>query len=179
MNTKKLNARMIALMGILIALIAILGKMLGIETQFLTISFSFVPTMIMGMLFGPLWTGIGCVLADFLGMALFAKSSFFIGFTFNAFLAGAIYGWFFYQKPVTLKRALGCVLTITLVINLCLTPIWLSIMYGQPLFSWVIWGPRLIKTAIFFPIQTGLVYFFGSVTTLDRIVRRAAIKLNS
>ncbi len=38
------------------------------------------------------------VLADLVGMALFSKTAFFIGFTLNAFIEGAIYGFFFIEK---------------------------------------------------------------------------------
>lgn len=68
---------MITMLGLLIALTVILSRIFGFETQFIKISFEFVPKIIMGALFGPMWTGIGAVLADTIGMMLFARSAFF------------------------------------------------------------------------------------------------------
>lgn len=172
---KQLNTRMIAIMGLLIALQVVLSQVLGIETQYLRLSFSFVPTIIMGMLFGPLWAGIGCVLSDFLGMALFPKAAFFFGFTINAFIGGLVYGYFFYNKPITWKNAIGCTLTNTVIISLILAPLWLAMMYNQPLFSWVIWAPRLIKTVIMLPIQTSLTYLVARMIPLKQLTKRVKL----
>lgn len=73
---KHLDARSITTMALLIAMMVTLSRILGIETQFLKVSFTFIPQIIMGMLFGPFWTGIGAVIADFIGMSLFAKAPF-------------------------------------------------------------------------------------------------------
>lgn len=167
--TKKINAHMITMLGLLIALTVILSRIFGFETQFIKISFEFVPKIIMGALFGPMWTGIGAVLADTIGMMLFARSAFFPGFTLNAFIGGLIYGYFFYQKEVTWKNAILCSLSITIIVSLILTPIWLMIMYNQPITSGVIWGPRVIKALVMFPIQLILNYVVGRALPLKRL----------
>ena len=130
----------------------------------------------MGILFGPFWAGIGGVLADLAGMALFAKATFFIGFTLNAFIEGAIYGFFFYRKEITWKRSFFAVLAVTIVINLVLTPLWLALLYHVPLFSWVVWAPRLLKTVIWFPIQVALTYFVGVGIPYKRLLGPALFK---
>ncbi|GCF93512.1 folate ECF transporter [Enterococcus florum] len=167
---KKMDARSITTMALLIALMVTLSRVLGIETQFLKVSFTFVPEIIMGMLFGPLWSGIGAVVADFVGMALLPKAPFFIGFTLNAFLEGAIYGYFFYKKEITWKNSIQSVLVVNVLINLILTPLWLAIMYSVPLNSWIIWAPRLIKAVIWIPVQSIMTYFLGSVLPYKRWV---------
>ncbi|MDT2673132.1 folate family ECF transporter S component [Enterococcus dongliensis] len=169
---KQLDARSITTMALLIAMMVTLSRILGIETQFLKVSFTFIPEIIMGMLFGPIWTGIGSVIADFIGMSLFAKAPFFIGFTINAFLEGAIYGYFFYKKEITWKNSIQSVLVSTILINLILTPLWLAMMYHVPLNSWVIWIPRLIKTVIWIPIQTAITYFLGGVLPYKQWIAR-------
>ncbi len=168
---QKINVHMVTTMGLLIALIVILSRILGFETQFIKISFEFVPKIVMGMLFGPFWTGVGAVLADTIGMMLFARAAFFPGFTLNAFIAGGIYGYFFYKKEVTWKNAILCAFFNTLIISLILTPIWLSIMYNQPLTSWVIWGPRLVKAAVMLPIQSIMNYFVGRVIPMKQLTK--------
>lgn len=42
-----------------------------------------------------------------------------------------IYGFFFYKKPANWKNAIGSAVAVTLIVNLCLTFLWLSIMYHQ------------------------------------------------
>ena len=140
---RKVDARMIAIMGLLVAMMVVLTRFLGIETQFVRITFAFVPEVVMAMFFGPFWTAIGASLADLIGMALFPKGAFFIGFTINAFVGGLVYGYFFYKKEVTWLNSFLSTLTNTIVISLILTPIWLSIMYNVPLTSWAIWSVRL------------------------------------
>lgn len=168
---RKVNAHMITTMGLLIALMVVLSRIIGFESQYLKITFTFIPEMVMGMLFGPFWTGMGAVIADLIGMALFAKSTFFIGFTLNAFIGGAIYGYFFYNKEVTWKNAILSTLTNTVVIGLILTPLWLAIMYNQPLTSWIIWAPRLIKSVIMLPVQSAMIYFVGRVLPMKRLTK--------
>lgn len=78
MKKHRLDARMIAIMGLLIALMVTLSRLVAIETPFIKISVTFIPQVIMGILFGPFWSGIGAVLADLVGMALFSKSAFLL-----------------------------------------------------------------------------------------------------
>ena len=175
MKKHRLDARMIAIMGLLIALMVTLSRLVAIETPFIKISVTFIPQVIMGILFGPFWSGIGAVLADLVGMALFSKSTFFIGFTLNAFIEGAIYGFFFYRKEITWKNAILATLSVTLIINLFLTTLWLALMYHVPLFSWVVWAPRLLKTVIWLPIQSIAIYYVGRSIPYKKILRSLAI----
>ena len=169
---RKVDAHMIAVMGLLIALMVVLSQILGFETAYLKLTFTFVPELILGMLFGPFWTAVGASVADIAGMILFPKSAYFFGFTINAFVGGLIYGYFFYRLEVTWKRAATVVLLNTLLITLILTPIWLAMMLNIPLTSWAIWSARLMKAVIMFPIQTVLIYFVGRAVPYKRLTRR-------
>ena len=53
MKKHRLDARMIAIMGLLIALMVTLSRLVAIETPFIKISVTFIPQVIMGILFGP------------------------------------------------------------------------------------------------------------------------------
>ena len=103
---KKIDAHIIATMGLLIGLMVVLSQVLGFETQLLKITFDFVPEVVMASLFGPWWTAIGASIADIIGNTLLGKAPFFIGFTLNSFIAGLLYGYFFYKKPITIKNSL-------------------------------------------------------------------------
>lgn len=93
-NEEKIDAHIIATMGLLIGLMVVLSQVLGFETQLLKITFDFVPEVVMASLFGPWWTAIGASIADIIRNTLFRESSFFIGFTLNSFIAGLLYGYF-------------------------------------------------------------------------------------
>lgn len=115
---KKIDAHIIATMGLLIGLMVVLSQVLGFETQLLKITFDFVPEVVMASLFGPWWTAIGASIADIIGNTLLGKAPFFIGFTLNSFIAGLLYGYFFYKKPITIKNSFLCVLCNTLIIKI-------------------------------------------------------------
>ena len=170
---QKMDAHKIALMGLLIAMTIVLSRILGFETTFLKISFQFVPEMVMGMLFGPFWSGIGAGLADVIGMGFFAKAPYFPGFTLNAVIGGALYGWFFYRKEVKWQSAFLVTLINTLLITLFLTPLWLHMMYQVPL-NWAFWSTRLLKAVIMLPVQTALLYYVGQAVPYKRLAKRFA-----
>ncbi|BCA84580.1 folate ECF transporter [Enterococcus saigonensis] len=171
MLKKKIDAHFIATMGLLIGLMVVLSQVLGFETQLLKITFDFIPEVVMASLFGPFWTAVGAAVADIIGNTLLGKAPFFIGFTLNSFIAGGIYGYFFYKKPITIKNAFLCVLCNTLLISLCLTPIWLSMMYKIPLTDAKLWSIRLLKAVIMLPVQTGLIVFFGNALPFKRLAK--------
>ena len=109
-------------------------------SQILEIGFSFVAVAASAYLYGPWLAGL---------------SGFFIGFTLNQFLLGFIYGCWLYKKPVTLWRCAAACLSVVLVLNLFLTPLWLNLMYGN---AFVITTLRLVKNIVKFPIDTVLLY---------------------
>lgn len=49
MKKHRLDARMIAIMGLLIALMVTLSRLVAIETPFIKISVTFIPQVIMGI----------------------------------------------------------------------------------------------------------------------------------
>ncbi len=170
---QKMDAHKLALMGLLIAMVIVLTRIFVFDTTFLRISFQFVPEMMMGMLFGPFWSGVGAGLADVIGMGFFAKAPYFPGFTLNAVIGGLLYGWFFYRKEVTVKRAFLVTLINTLLITLILTPLWLHMMYQVPL-NWAFWSIRLAKAAVMLPVQTMLLYYVGRAIPYKRLAKRLA-----
>ncbi|OUK19466.1 folate ECF transporter, partial [Enterococcus faecium] len=54
-------------------------------------------------------------------------------------------------------------------------PLWLALMYHGPLFSWVVWAPRLLKTVIWLPIQSIAIYYVGRSIPYKKILRSLAI----
>ncbi|MGO2267124.1 folate family ECF transporter S component [Vagococcus salmoninarum] len=171
MVKQKLRTKDIALMGLLMALQLIFTRFLSIETPFLRIGFSFIPTVIMGIIFGPLLTGVGSTLSDFIGISLFAKTGpYFPGFSLSAFLGGAIYGYFFYKKEITLKRVILAKLVVSLVVSLLLNTTWLYMMMGQA--ALVQLPIRIVRIIIGFPIEVFIIYYLGNHRILKQQIQR-------
>lgn len=161
-------------MALLIAMMTVLNQVLGIETQLIKMTFSFIPELIMAVLFGPVWTGIGTSIADLAGLILLPKAPYFFGFTVNAFVSGMIYGFFFYKKSITVKRAFFCVLTTTIIVTLVLTSIWLVWMYGLSLTNSALWTARILKALINLPVQTIIILIIGKRLPIKYFTKKIA-----
>jgi ECF transporter S component (folate family) len=176
MTKRKISTRSIALLGVMIAVVVVFSRFFAYETTYLKISFSFIPETFIGMLFGPLWSGIGNAVADVVGMLLFPKAAYFPGFTLNAFISGFIYGFFYYKKELTWKRIIIATLIVTVLINIILTPIWLFMMYKASLTIFAV--PRIVKTIIFFPIQVVATYYLGNKVPYKRLLGKSLSEIN-
>ena len=151
MNKNKKMIRKIAVLSLMIAIIVVFSHFIAIETQVMKFSFTFIPEAITGALFGPLWSAVANVLADFIGMWLAPKASFFFGFTLNALITGAIYGYFCAKDPRRWQNMAKAVIANSIIVHLILTPLWLQMMYHLPFLAQL--GPRLIKEVIMIPLQ--------------------------
>lgn len=155
-------------MSLLIALEIVCTRFLAFENSVMRLSFSFIPLMLMGYLFGPWLAGLGGVIGDVAGMILFPKAMYFPGFTLNAFLVPFIYGLFFYKKKITLKRNIMAQITIMSVISLVLTPIWLNILFKIPIIE--LMPLRIGKELIGIPIKVVASYYLFNRGTVDRLI---------
>lgn len=169
MEKKKINARSISLMGLLMAMQIILTRFLSITTPFVRIGFAFIPTAMMGMMFNPFIAGIGNTVADFIGVMMFSSGPYLPGFSLTAFMSAAIYSLFFYQKKMTwLRIILACVI-VTLVCDLLLNTYWLYLMAPGTLAQFPI---RVGKSAILLPIKIGIIYLLSRNPVLLDKMRR-------
>lgn len=137
--------------AMLIALNIVLTRFLAIQTQFLRISFSFLPIAIFAMLAGPVPGAIAAAIADILGALLFPSGPFFFGFTLSALIYGLIYGISFYKKEMSLKRITIAVLIVSLLVDAYINTHWLAILW-ETQFE-LIFITRLVKALIMAPVQ--------------------------
>lgn len=170
MLSEKNRTRRIAYMGLLIALKIILTYIVAINTPYYRFGFAFIPSVLMGAIFGPSWTMLGMGIADVLGSALFGSGSFFIGFTVSACVLGFLYGVFYYKKTFTLLRVVVAAVTLSVLSSLFFTPLWLQLMYGVPFFTSV--SGHFIKLLIDLPITIALTYAIGNVPVIRQLIYR-------
>ena len=88
----------------------------------------------------------------------------------SAMLLGVVYGLWYYRKPVQLWRIIACKLTVTVLFNFFLTPLWLHIMYGQAFV--VLSSLRVIKNIIKFPVDVVLLVLVLKACQQYQKVRR-------
>ncbi|MCI8621030.1 MAG: folate family ECF transporter S component [Clostridia bacterium] len=162
------------LSALLLTLEIVFARFLSIKTPFLVISFSFVPIILASIWLGPKYTVLIAGIADIIGAICFPFGEFFIGFTISACLEALIYGLILHKKNGELTRKELIIrliissLIVLLFVHTLLNTIWLVIMYNKAF--WVIFGTRMIKELIMFPIQ--LITIVAIVEGLKPILKK-------
>lgn len=144
-------------MAMLMALSLILNLFASIQiTESLKLSFGFLATAMMGMLFGPSLAAIGAGLIDILQAFIKPTGPYFPGFTLTAALTGVIFGLLLYKNKCTLPRLIIAKALINLLLNLLLNSIFISVLYGSAF--WAMLPTRLFKNLVMLPIEVLLLY---------------------
>ena len=130
LKLRKLNLQEPIFLGILTALDLFLQK-LSFGPVMVKVGLGFIGASLLGYFFGPWWASVGALACDLLSSALFGQEGgFFIGFTISAMLSAAIYGAFYYERPVKIWRIVAATLLVTVIVNILLNTLWLHLMYG-------------------------------------------------
>lgn len=130
----KKSVRMLVTGGLLIALDVVCTRFLSFYTPGYVdrISLQFVPNALAGMVFGPLWGMMIAVLGDTVGMLINSGGMQFTPLITLACAArGLIYGLILYKKPLSAIRCITAVAIVTVVVELGMMPVILSILYGK------------------------------------------------
>ncbi|MCF0158534.1 MAG: folate family ECF transporter S component [Veillonella sp.] len=165
MNT---NTALVTQTGVFITLTILMSYIFAIHTTFIHITFGFIPTALFSIMHGPLRAGIMAGIASCIGMFFFGKGVFFPGFILSDFLTGAVYGYFLYKKPITIKTICIPELIVTICIHLGLNTLWLTIFYDKAMSA--IFMGRLIKNIICFPLEVGLIFIIYK--TLSKFIHK-------
>ncbi len=186
-----LKPKNLACLAMLIALQVVLNRFISIQSPAFKISFSFIPVMFSGVLFGPLAGALVGGISDFLGAMLFPFGAFFPGYTLTAALSGAIYGLLLQERRPG-KRIVRIVLAYTLtalIVTLGLNTLFIAFQneaYAASesrslsrLFTvyWLKLPKRFVEAAIMLPVQIITTYFMLDVFRLDaRILKELRIR---
>ena len=154
----------LALCGVMGALSLVLGIVASIQIgPYIKIGFSGLPNRIVECLFGPV---IGCIFGgtmDILKFIAKPDGPFFFGFTFDAMLAGVLYGSILYKKPVTIPRVFVAEFAAKVIVNCGFNTLWISVLYGKGFLA--ILPMRLLKNAIMLPIDTIITFAMLTLAT--------------
>ena len=159
----------LVLCGLMAALAIILGTFASISVgPYIKIGFSSIPNRIVDCLFGPV---VGCMFGGALDLLKFLvkpDGPFFFGFTFDAMLAGFLYGIILYKKPLKWQRVLAAEFVNKLIVNCGFNTLWISILYGKGFF--VLFPARILKNLIMLPIDTVILFF--ALTLMKQIAKQ-------
>ena len=150
------NVRTVTACGLFAALAFILESFSIQLGEYIKIGFSGLPNEMVDFLF---FSSVGCVFSgmlDILKLIVHPTGPWIPGLTLDSFLAGLIYGFFLYKRPIRLWRILTAKLIVALVINVVLGTFWLSQVYGNGF--WVMAPARLVKNVIMWPINSLVLY---------------------
>ncbi len=138
--------------ALLIALTITLARFASFQTLSVRISFSFLPTALCSMLFGP-WVGaVSAFLSDFLGMLINSKGmAYFPGYGLSEALYGLTFALFLYQREKSYKNIILCVLIQTIFIGIGLGSLWNWILYQNP--YWTTLLGRLPSNLVMIPVK--------------------------
>jgi ECF transporter S component (folate family) len=112
----------------------------------LNISVVFVVNALGGAIYGPLMALLSGAVSDVVGWMLFPKGPFFPPFTLVEMLAAFTYAVWLYRVRISVARAFGAKFSVNLFINVILTPICLSWMYGKAIMVYI--PARIVKTGL-------------------------------
>lgn len=174
-SSRHFSAKDIAVIGLMIAIKVVLTRFLAVETQFLRISFTFIPTILLAIMYGPWVSGFTGAGADLLGFFLFPKGfPFSPGFTISAAIGPMIYAFILYKKRLSLGRLITANLAVTILVNVGLNSLWLYILYDQAF--WGMLPIRLGENILTLPIEVAMVYWITGNTSIKRLLADYPVK---
>lgn len=155
------------------AISVVLGYFTIAIGNYIKIGFSTISNQMVYYLFGPVVGGAFGGALDILKYIIKPTGEFFPGFTINAILAGILYGMFLYKKPLKFTRVLVAELVVSIVCNMLLSTLWLTMLYGQGFF--VLLPMRVMKNLIMWPINSLLFYTIAKAIESAGVVRMLKI----
>lgn len=165
------TTQQIAVLGVLMALEIALSRVsifLGPNNR---LSFGFIITSIIGLLFGPWVAGLAGAGTDLLTAFMFGvQGTFFFGFTFTAFAGAFVYGAFLHRKEIRWTHVLGAVLVNSIVTNLVLNTLWIHLLYETPIT--VLLATRIPQNLIMAPVRFAVIYLITRNPELGKIFER-------
>ncbi len=144
--------------ALFMALDVLLGSLTISISETLRISFTFLSVAASCYFFG-LWPNVlAAFLVDLIGYLAHPVGAYMPLFALTAILNAVIYSVFFYgRSSVSIGRVILAKASSTILCNILINPILLSMMYGTPF--WVLMSERIVKNLILFPIETAMLYF--------------------
>ena len=153
--SKLRNTTTLTIAAMLLALGILLGLFKLPINQFIEIRFGSLPISIGGFLFGPGVSAVIGALSDIGGFIVKPTGPYFPGFTISGIISGLIFGLMFYKKNMTWQRILAAEVVNTVIVNILLNSLWLTILYGTSTYPAILIS-RIPKELVMIPVLTVL-----------------------
>lgn len=146
------NTRTLVYLSLFIVLEVILTQYLGLTLPTMRFTFTFTVMAVCGYLFGPVKGSLVAVVADLLGMILYPKGPFFIGFTLASAVSGFLFGLIHNKSGKSLISSIIIVTILNSILaNIIITSLSLVVITDLPLEAFMI--PRLVKAVVELPLR--------------------------
>ena len=161
------KTKKIILSGLLLAILIVFDRFISIKTQYLQISISFLPIMIVAIILGPKYSTAIAALGDLIGALLWPFGAYFVGFTIVDAIVGLVYGLllynknegeFFEGKNLLIRLVISSIIVLWIIELPCMS-LMLSLLYGNA-FLVVLTG-RIATKLIMFPVQIAIMFFLS------------------
>ena len=140
--------------AMLVAVAIILGFFKIPVTSVVEIRFGTIPIAVAGAMFGPFPAAVVGALADIGAYMVRPTGPFFPGFTVSSAVTGFIFGSILYKKQVTVFRIALAEAVHTAAVGLILNTVWLSVLYGMPLYA--VFASRFLKEFVMLFVNTAI-----------------------
>lgn len=155
---KNIPVQKLARVALLIALEIVLSRFLSISTPFVKIGFAFVPAAVCAALYGPVWAGAACGMADFLGANLFPIGPYHPGFTLTAALSGVVFGLLLRgDRGGRWRNILLAVGIKGMVLSLALNTLWICQLYPSKYTYFALLPLRAAQCLLEMPVQAAVI----------------------
>ena len=159
----------VTVMAMFAAISVVLGYFTLVLGDYLKIGFSTIANQFVYYLFGPVVGGLFGGALDILKYIIRPTGAYFPGFTLGAMIGGILYGCFLYKRPISLARVLVAELTVSIVCNMLLGTLWLSMLYGKAFMALL--PMRVFKNVIMWPVNSMLFHTIGKTLEASGIFR--------
>jgi len=158
----ELSTKRLVLLGLMVALNVVLGRLNIQLTQEVRISvLGFLPVAVAGMLMGPMFGALTGAAGDIVNFLLFTHvyGPYFPGYTITYLLSGIWYGLVLHGKKPTWARAALSIVPVIVLGEMGLNSLWVYIMYYKTF--WANLPMRILTNVIECPLKIMLVMFMG------------------
>ena len=159
----------VTVMAMFAAISVVLGYFTLVLGDYLKIGFSTIANQFVYYLFGPVAGGLFGGTLDILKYIIHPTGAFFPGFTISAMVGGVLYCCFLYKRPISFWRVLAAELTVSIICNMLLGTLWLSMLYGKAFMALL--PMRVFKNIMMWPVNSILFYTIGKTLEASGVFR--------
>lgn len=157
-SAKLTNTRTITGVALLVALYVLLRYLNIRISATLQISFTFLATVLCARLYGFWPSMVYSLAADFVGFMMAPDGIYNPLFALVLMVKATIYTAFFFRvEKITIPRILAAQFLASLIGNVLLNPLLLTMMFNMP--YWALVASRVVKNLFCFPIECFVIYF--------------------